>query len=105
MVCDDEVRSATQSFIDATYRTNYQSFLIKLAQNVQKYAELNDIARLNTLSSKVFYLYKNLGEKRACYLLAELLRLSPPCEKEENQAILRELLDEAVKLKIIKEVK
>lgn len=105
LVCDDEVRSATQSFIDATYRTNYQSFLIKLAQNVQKYAELNDIARLNTLSSKVFYLYKNLGEKRACYLLAELLRLSPLCEKEENQAILRELFDEAVKLKIIKEVK
>lgn len=103
--CDDEIRSAPQSIIDATFRINYQAFLIKLAQNVQKYAVLNDLERLNVLCSKVFYLYKNLGEKRACYLLAQLLRLSSACEEESNQAILGELFEEAIRLKIIKEVK
>ncbi len=104
LVCDDEIRNAPQSFIDATYKTNHQSFLIKLAQNVHKYAALNDINRLNALSTKVYYLYQNMGEKRACYMLFQLLRLSPICEKAENQKVLRRLLEEAVKLNIVKEV-
>ncbi len=103
-VCDEDIRTASQSVIDATYRVNYQAFLIKLAQNVQKYAELNDVEKLVSLSSKVFYLYKNLGEKRACYLLAELLRLSPACESEEIQLKIRKLFEEAIQLKIIQEV-
>ena len=103
-VCDDAVRYAKQQYIENNFKSNYQAFLVKLSQNVQKYAELGDLAKLEFLASKVFYLYKNLREKRACYLLAELTRLREDCECPENQKFITELLEEAISLDIIKEI-
>ena len=103
-VCNDEVRYASQAFIENHFKSNYQAFLVKLAQSVQKYAEIGDVAKLDFLASKAFYLYKNLREKRACYMLAQLMRLHEDCETPENQKVLSELFDEAISMNMIQEV-
>lgn len=102
--CADDIKNANQAYIEAHFKSNYQAFLVKLAQSVQKYAALNDGSKLEFLASKVSYLYKNLREKRACFLLASLMRLDKRCEEPEKQETIRNLLEEAISLNIIKEV-
>lgn len=105
LVCDDNIRDATQAEIDASIKKNPQALLVKIAQAAQRSAELGDLEMLGKLAGKAFTLYKSFGEGRACYLLAQLLRLSESSESEENQTVIRALLSEAVELNIIKEDK
>lgn len=94
-MCEPAIRDAEQSVIEASYKTNTQAFVIKLAQSIQKYAELDDLVKLDALRGKVFYLYNNLGEKRACYLLAMLIRIFDECTDAKSQKVLGRLLAEA----------
>ena len=99
--CDDTIKAATQQVIDLSYKQNTQAFLVKLAQSAHKAAINGDSGKLSGFTNKAYYLYKNMGEKRACYLLAQLLRLT---DSEGNQQFIKDLLEESVAMNIIEEV-
>ena len=99
--CDDTIKAATQQVIDLSYKQNTQAFLVKLAQSAHKAAINGDSGKLSGFTNKAYYLYKNMGEKRACYLLALLLRLT---DSDDNQQFIKDLLEESVAMKIIEEV-
>ena len=99
--CDDTIKVATQRLIDLSYKQNTQAFLVKLAQSAHKAAINGDSGKLSGFTNKAYYLYKNMGEKRACYLLAQLLRLT---DSEGNQQFIKDLFEESVAMKIIEEV-
>lgn len=96
--CDDEIRGATQQTIDSYYKQDSQAFLVKLAQSAHKAAAAGAKDKLDDFTGKAFFLYKNVGEDRACYLLAQLLRVTA---SEGNQAFIQRLLEEAVTMSII----
>jgi len=102
-LCDEDIQTASQDYIDGCYKQNTQALLVKLAQNVHRVALREEGEKLEALTRKAYYLYKNLGEKRCCYLLAQLLRVSAGCEQEDNQRLIRMLLDEAEKMRATKE--
>ena len=101
IISDDGSKDATQQVIDLSYKQNTQAFLVKLAQSAHKAAVNGDSGKLSGFTNKAYYLYKNMGEKRACYLLAQLLRLT---DSEGNQQFIKGLLEESVAMKIIEEV-
>ena len=96
--CDDEIREATQQTIDSYYKQDSQAFLVKLAQSAHKAAAAGAKDKLDDFTGKAYFLYKNVGEDRACYLLAQLLRVTA---NEGNQAFIQTLLEEAVTMNII----
>lgn len=104
MVCEEDIATAPQETIDASYKQNTQAFLIKLAQGAHKAAVNADEVKLHTFANKAYYLYKNMGEKRACYLLAQLLRLDQDFDSEGNQRLIANLIEEALAMGILKEV-
>ena len=99
--CDDNIANASDEKINSLYKTNHQAFLVKLAQNIHKYALLNDNAKLDVLKAKTDTLYRNLGERRACYLLAQLIRCVDDISDEATQSLVRSLLNEAIAMEII----
>lgn len=104
MICEEEIATAPQDMIDASYKQNTQAFLIKLAQGAHKAAVNADKVKLSLFANKAYYLYKNMGEKRACYLLAQLLRLRCDFDSESNQRFIVNLIEEALAMGILKEV-
>lgn len=102
--CDDEMRNASQEKLNESYKVNSQAFLIKMAQGAHNAALNGDEAKLERFVSKAHYLYSNLGEKRACYLFAQLLRLLSDYDSADNQSKIFGLLSEAVFMNMIKEV-
>lgn len=103
--CTEPVRSGDQAFIDAKYKRNKQALLVKLAQKVHTIANDGDMARLESFCHKTYQLYSVHGEARACYLLAQILRTLPDKNGEGDRKLIRDLLDQAMEMKIIEEVK
>lgn len=103
-MCND-FKYSSQDVIDNMYKTNTQALLIKLAQVAHKSAQCNDIAKLNALANKVYFLYQNRGEKRAGYLLSQLLRLSLANDDKLNVQFIQQLINEAETLNFFKETR
>lgn len=92
-MCCDYIRNATQEIIDEKFKDNSQASLVKLAQKTIKAAESNDTVKLERLAHSAYLLYTSFEEKRASYLLAQLMRLID--EPENKKEYIGKLLDEA----------
>lgn len=99
--CDTTIATASNEQINATFKINSQAFLVKLAQVVKKNAVAGDVDRIVAMKEKIERLYRNLGERRACYLLAQVIRCVDKMDDEATQSLVQNLLKEATNMKII----